>query len=332
MKGESNVRRYASKKSIKILLTGFLIFSLCLCGCKSTENAAKYKIKIAEQYGLAYAPISIMKQNKIMEKNLPGLEVSWQQLGNTAAIREAMLSNNLDVGFMAIPPFLIGWDKGMEWKIASGLSASPIGLITYRDDIQSIKDFSENDRIALPQPGSIQHILLSMACEKEFGNAQKYDDILVTMSHPDGMNTLLTQKDITAHFTSPPYIFKELENKDMHQILSGKEAMGKDFTFIVGATTQKFHDDNPEVYQVFVKSLNEAIDFIQNNPQEAAKTLSSVYDLPEEEVLNYISQITYENKIRGLNEFAAFLSKNDYISKNVTNLNDVLWEDANYVK
>ncbi len=328
------MRKYSSKKIIKILLTGFLIFSLCLCGCvsKSTENTAKYEIKIAEQYGLAYAPISIMKQNKIMEKNLLGVEVSWQQLGNTAAIREAMLSNNLDVGFMAIPPFLIGWDKGMEWKITSGLSASPIGLITYRDDIESIKDFSEDDRIALPQPGSIQHILLSMACEKEFGNAQKYDDILVTMSHPDGMNTLLAKKDITAHFTSPPYIFKELENKGMHQILSGKESMGKDFTFIVGATTQKFHDANPEVYQAFVKSLNEAIDFIQNNPEEAAKILASVYDLPEEEVLNYISQITYENKVRGLKEFAAFLSRNNYISKDVSDLNDILWEDVDYVK
>jgi len=323
------------KKMTKVTVI-MLLLSLVLSGCTNKEVAKKedYKISIAEQYGLAYAPIQIMKENKIMEKNLEGVEISWKQLGNTAAIREAMLADNLDAGFMAIPPFLIGWDKGMEWRIASGLSSSPIGLVTHRDDIKSIKDFTENDRIALPQPGSVQHILLSMACEREFSEASKLDNLLVTMKHPDGMSALLTKKDITAHFTSPPYIFKELEQEGMHQVISGDEAMGKEFTFIVGVTTNKFHDENPVVYEAFIKSLHEAMEFIENNPQEAAEMLAPKYNLSVEEVLKYITWegMDYTKNIKGIYEFKDFMLRNDYISKSFKDINDILWEDVQYEK
>src|SRR6056297_3356159 len=111
----------------------------------------------------------------------------------------------------------------MEWKIISGVSMSPLGLMAYKGNINSINDITLNDRIALPQPGSIQHILLAMACEKEFSDPDKFDEILVSMAHPDGMNAFLSRKEITAHFTSPPYIFEELKTGDIHRILSGKQ-------------------------------------------------------------------------------------------------------------
>ena len=271
-------------RNIIIISLGIVVLTLMGCESKNEKNVLQNKISIAEQFGLAYAPLQIMKENKILQKNYPAVNINWKQLGNTAAIREAMLSNQVEVGFMAIPPFLIGLDKGMQWKIASGLSESPVALITNSENIKSISDFSKKDRIALPQPGSIQHILLAMECEKEFGDAKKLDNSLVTLAHPDGMNALLSAKDITAHFTSPPYLFKELEQNNIHQILDGKEAIGVDFTFIVGVTTNKFHDSKPELYSAFIKSLKESIQFMQENPNKAAEILAPIYKLSKVEV------------------------------------------------
>jgi NitT/TauT family transport system substrate-binding protein len=271
-----------------------------------------------------------MKENKILQKNYPGVNIDWKQLGNTAAIREAMLSNQVDVGFMAIPPFLIGLDKGMQWKIASGLSESPVALVTNSENIKSISDFSQKDRIALPQPGSIQHILLAMECEKEFGDAKKLDNLLVTLAHPDGMNALLSAKDITAHFTTPPYLFKELEQTNIHQILDGKEAIGVDFTFVVGVTTNKFYDTKPELYSAFIKSLKESIQFMQKNPNKAAEILAPIYKLSKEEVLKYITHkdMVYTSEVRGVNEFGKFMKRNNYISKEYSDKNSTMWEDV----
>jgi NitT/TauT family transport system substrate-binding protein len=316
-----------------IIIIGLIIGILALMGC-SSKNDSKNNISIAEQFGLAYAPLQIMKENKILEKNYPGVKIDWKQLGNTAAIREAMLSNQVEVGFMAIPPFLIGLDKGMEWKIATGLSESPVALVTNSENIKSIKDFSKTARIALPQPGSIQHMLLAMQCEKEFGDAKKLDNLLVTLAHPDAMNALLSAKDITAHFTTPPYLFKELEQKNIHQILDGKDAIGVDFTFVVGVTTNKFHDIKPELYKALVSSIKESIVFMQNNPDKSAEILAPIFKLSKDEVFKYITNkdMVYTDEVKGVDEFAKFMKKNNYISNEYSDKSSMMWEEVNYEK
>lgn len=316
-----------------ILIFALIItFVLTGCGSEGPQATKTPKISIAEQYGIAYAPLQIVKEKKLLEEKLPGIQVEWHQLSNTTEIREGMLAGKVDAGFMAIPPFLIGWDKGMDWKIATGLSSSPVGLVTSKPGVKSLKDITDADRIALPQPGSVQHILLAMAAERELGDAKKLDTLLVTMSHPDGMNALLAKKDITAHFTAMPYLTKELENKDIHQILSGQEAMGQDFSFIVGVTTKKLHDNYPSVYQAFVRAVAEAVEFINNNPEQAAAMLADDYKLSKEEVLQYLTYegTEYSTKVKGIPQFAGFMARSGYLSKPLKQSKDVLWEDVSY--
>lgn len=320
------------KKEISKLLIIVLLISFIAAGCANTANTAEATINIAEQYGLAYAPLQIAKELKLIEKNLPGVKINWKQLGNTAAIREAMLANEIDAGFMAIPPFLIGWDKGMDWKIACGLSSSPVALVTNRKEIKSIRDFSEKDRIALPQPGSVQHILLSMACERELGDSKKLDNLLVTLAHPDGMNALLSKQDITAHFTTPPYLMKELETPGMYEILNGKQALGEEFTFIVGVTTGKFHDNSPQEYKALLKAINEAMKFMESNREETLEILSRQYEMSMEEVARNLDMegTEYSISIKGIDAFAGFMERNGYIAKAPKNVEEIVWDDMNY--
>ncbi|KPU45317.1 alkanesulfonate transporter substrate-binding subunit [Oxobacter pfennigii] len=317
-----------------ILLIIVLVLPPILFGCTKMQGRKdnQERIQIAIQFGLAYAPLEIMKQQKILEKNLPGVEIEWKQLGNTAAIREAMLSGDLDAGFMAIPPFLIGWDKGMEWKICCGLSKSPVSLVTWKENIKSIRDFTKEDRIAMPQPGSVQDILLAMACGKGFDNPRKFEGQIITLSHPDGMNALLTRGDVTAHFTAPPYLSMELEEPGVHEILKGNDVMEGDFTFIVGVTTDKFYDNSPELYEGFIASIKESADFINDNPEEAAHILSQVYDMPEEDILEYLHMegVEYGLNVEGTKKFAGFMKKNGYISRDITNERDIFQEDVEH--
>jgi len=323
------------KKTLSCLLTIVLLVSFISAGCTKQANTTQHKaVNVAEQYGLAYAPLQIAKELKLIEKNLPGVQVNWKQLGNTAAIREAMLANEVDAGFMAIPPFLIGLDKGMDWKIACGLSSSPVGLVTNKDTVKSIKDLTDKDRIALPQPGSVQHILLSMACEREFGDPKRLDNILVTLAHPDGMNALLSKQDITAHFTTPPYLTKELETADMHQVLSGRQALGDDFTFIVGVTTKRFHDGDPEAYTALTKAIDEAIQFMNSNREETLSILSEQYGMSREEVEKNLTMegMGYSTSVKGINSFAEFMARNGYISEAPKSVDETVWEDVHYEK
>ncbi len=307
-----------------IALICIVLFSFSLFSCRKEVEGS---ITIAEQYGLAYAPVQIMRVLRLIEKRIPEAQVNWEQVSNTAAIREAMIAGHVDIGFGAIPPFLIGYEHGMEWRIATGVSQAPIGLITTDNTIMSIEDITSGDTIALPQPGSIQHMLLSMEAQKVFGASDALDNRILTMSHPDGYQSLVSGS-ITAHFTSPPYIFNELRLEDARLLLSGEEAFGAPFTFIVGYATDEFHDNESELYEAFTRALQEAIDLITNDPTEAARLLADVYELAPEVIESYLTAegMIFSPEILGMEHFASFMYEQGYLEDIPVSRDLLVWE------
>ena len=61
-----------------------------------------------------------------------------------------------------------------------------------------------------------------MAAAKQWGTANyaKLDPLTVSMAHPDGMAALLSGGgEITAHYTSAPFQYKELAAPGIHKVL-----------------------------------------------------------------------------------------------------------------
>ncbi len=309
------------KKIIVIIL--MLTFFLTV-GCSKQKEQTK-EIVIAEQFGLAYAPLQIMKEKGYLSEALPDYEVKWVKLGNTAAIREAVLGESLDVGFLGIPPFLIGYDNGMEWGIFSGLSSAPLGLVSNDPAIKTLEDIEITDRIVLPQPGSIQHILLSMAAEKTFGQADYFDKQLVTMKHPDGMTALLSEGDVKLHYTSPPFLFEELKHENLSLVIDGNTCFGDDFTFIVGMTTKTFKEDS-QAYNALVSGVEASVNYMKTHPEESIEILSHYYDYDKVILKDYVYQqgITYTTDVKGLETFITFMVENKLLKETIK-VDDVLW-------
>ena len=94
-----------------------------------------------------------------MEERLPGVQVNWKQFGGPTAIREGMLAGEVDFGFMGPAPVLMGIDNGMEWKYAPGISFNEMAIVVNRPEIQSLRDFTPEDRIAVLSPACTQHVL-----------------------------------------------------------------------------------------------------------------------------------------------------------------------------
>ncbi len=96
------------------------------------------------------------------------------------------------------------------------MDASAASLNVNQDRLKSLADFGDGDKIALPDVGiSYQALMLQMACEQTFGEGQanRLDRLTVSMAHPDGAAALMAGRtEITAHFTSPPYSFQEVQS------------------------------------------------------------------------------------------------------------------------
>lgn len=313
------------------LLVLTIIMTILMTSCSVKQDKSENEsLIIADQFGLAYAPIEIMKAKDFLRQELDEvgaqeIEIEWKRMGNTTTMREAMISGDLDIGFVGIPPFLIGRDKGMDWKIITGISESPAALITTDPELGGIEDITEEHRIIVPQPGSIQHILLAMYAEKILGNAKAFDQQLLTLSHPDGLVAMSTGDSKQLHFTTPPFLQKELEIEGAKVLLDGDTSFGQSFTFIVGICPQRVYDDRV-VYEAFERALERSVVFMSVNPEETVNILAESYEYPKEELEKYLSnkQMKFTSEIKGVNTFIDFMTRNGWIDGAMDEA-DVLW-------
>jgi len=318
----------------KILMLG-LVVSLEMVGCGSAgvstneSSPVDKKIVIAYQHGMAYAPLNIMDKQELFEKYLPDVEIELKELGSGSAMNEGIISGDVDIAMMGVAPYLIGWDKGVPYKIYSAISHQPSGLVTYDSEITSLVDFTKEDKIALPSYGSIQHILLAMAAEKELGDMHAFDEQLINMKHPEGMQTLMTKQEVKGHFTTSPILNKELEIEGYHQVVSGVEAFGGDFTFAVGVAANDFYNNYPELYDGLVQATNEAMEFINENPEKTAEILAEVEGVTPEIMLTYLQAdgVDYTSEPCGILEMAQFMQRGEFISKVPTSMDELVFDN-----
>ena len=261
-------------------------WTLAICAAAalgaSAARAEVSEVRIAQQFGISYLPLTVMHHEQLLEKaaakaGIAGLKVSWAQFGAGNSMNDALLSGNLDFPSGGVGPLLTIWSKTrghQEVKGVASLNSMPLYLVTVDPKVKTIADFGESDRIGLPAVKvSIQAVTLQMAAAQAFGDANfaKLDPLTVSMKHPDAMAALLSgHSEVTAHFGSAPFMYQELMDPRAHRVLSSYDVLGGPHTFNVVWTTRKFHDENPRIYAAFLAALGEAMDIIHKEPQKAA--------------------------------------------------------------
>jgi NitT/TauT family transport system substrate-binding protein len=85
--------------------------------------------------------------------------------------------------------------------------------------------------------------------------------------NPDGMAAMLGgRSEITAHFTSAPFMYQELEDKRVEKVLSSYDVVGGAHTFNVVWATRKFVNQYPKVLEAFVAALDDVMQQIARDP------------------------------------------------------------------
>ena len=119
---------------------------------------------------------------------------------------------------------------------------------------------------------SVQAQMLHMAAEKALGKFDALDSLTVSMAHPDATAALLSgSSEITAHFTSPPFVQQQLKDARVRKVLSSYDIVGGPHTFNVSYTTGAFAKENPKTVAAIIAGVEEATVWIKANPAEAAK-------------------------------------------------------------
>lgn len=302
------------------------------------------ELRIAQQYGIAYLPLMVMRQQRLIEKHakqmqLGNLRVNWQRYTSGQEMNQALKTGLLHIASGGVVPMLRAWDgskEGAQVKGIAALGSMPLYLNTTNSKIISLRDFTSKDKIAVPAvKTSIQAVILQMAAEQAFGEGQhnKLDSLTVSMSHPDAAQALILNKgDVTAHLTSPPYTYQELGYPHIGRVFSSYEIMRGPATFNVVWSKKSFREKNPKTIRAVYNALQEAISIIQRDYRYAADvyTQQGGSDLSPEFIDKVLTNpdVKFTNVPLNVMKYARFMHKTGMINNKPDSWYDVFFDDA----
>ncbi len=301
---------------------------LMLAGCTAAGGASGgKKLRVVYQPGTTtYAQLVIMEQEKWLAKDLPDYEVSWTQVDAGAAVRDAIVAGEADVGAGGIGPFLVGYDGGVDWRILSALNDIELWLMVKEDRYQSLEDFGPKDKIAVVAPDSIQAIVLRKAAEEQLGDPHALDNNLVSLSAPDSVQALISGQ-IAAHFTAPPFQFQE-QDRGARPIVKSFDQFGR-HNLISIWVLQDFHDANQEAMQALWSNFQKATKLINDNPKKAGKILAKVSQIDPAEETRYLTEknVYFGAAPHGFISFAEFMKRADLIQQVPGSWEDLVYDN-----
>ena len=317
----------ASKK-IAAMLTGIGAAAVV----SFSAAAADASLNIAYQYGLAYAPLVVAQEQKLIETAYEeatgkSLELTWTQMSSGADINTGIAAGELDAGFLGVAPAVTGVMKGVGYKIFTNLSGQEHGM-TVSEGYSSLEDLVGSDaQIALVNIGSIQHIILAKALDEAGLDAHALDANIVAMKHPDGMAALLSG-NAAAHLTSSPYIFMEQNEEGFTQLPEVASAWTVEDSFIVGVAAEELYDTDKELYDALCAGIAAAIDYVNENQEDTA-ALTCEYDgnTPEDELF-YLQKGIYKADTSHVMELAEFMGRTQFIDAAPEAFSDLAFDNV----
>lgn len=267
------------KTASRVLVALGCLFSLATTPVSAEVSA----VRIARQYGIGYLQMMVMEDKKLIEKHareqgLGDVAVTWSTFADGTFASDAILTGNLDYAAGGLGSFVTLWDRtrgSLGVRGVAALNSMPMLLNTRNPNIKSIKDFTEQDRIAVAGVKvSSQATTLQLASAQVFGDANwsQLDHLTVNMAHPIAMQVLLSNAgEVTAHFASPPFQYDELKRAGVRTVLNSYDVWGGAQTFVLVWTTSRFRDQNPRLYAAFLSALSEATGFINRDRRAAAE-------------------------------------------------------------
>jgi NitT/TauT family transport system substrate-binding protein len=301
------------------------------------------EIHVGKQFGLVYMQLVLMQDQKLIEQHAKelgagDLKVDWVTLGGPAQLNDGIISGSIDFVAIGVTNLVTLWAKThgrVDVRALSGMNAMPLILVTRNPAVQGIKDFSEQDRIAVPSVKvSVQAMLLEMAAEQAFGEAERtrLDPLTVSLGHPDATTALLSGGgEVDSHFSSLPYQYLELRQPGIHRVISSFDIIGPHSVSAI-TTTGKFREQNPKVYAAFIAALQDATDWINRDKRGAAQAYLKVTQehISADDLVAMMSdpEVQFTRRPMGVQKFADYLYKIGSVTTRPESWKDLYFPEA----
>jgi len=298
-----------NKRILTIFTFVFIAISIISFTKMKYDNLNTIKIDIGYQSVTSQTwGALIMKNQDIFEKKLKEaypnkkIKVEWHDEISGAVINTNMISGKVQFGFMGDMPLILNMYKASTIKeydsklIAldgKGINGQNQSILIPKDSkVKNIEDL-KGKTISTPI-GSSAHYMLMKVLEK-YG---LLDDVNIVHQDVALSSQLLSTSKTDAFSIWAPYPNFLEEEGSGKVLIDGEES---NIDYLAGViVNNNYANENKKIVKLFIESLDEAHNFIKENPNEAAKIFAeeSGFDLniAKEEVEDICWETTIEDK------------------------------------
>jgi NitT/TauT family transport system substrate-binding protein len=280
-----------------------------------------------------------MIEERAAAAGLGSVKVTLTRLASGPVGSDMLLAGDADLVLGGWGPALTLWDKTKGSQKVRGvtpLCSSPMLLTSTDPRIHSLADFTDKDRIAVTAiKVTDQAITLQMAAAKAWGWEARFrlDSLEVSMSNPDGQAALLGGlSEVRSHATIIPFSVAELESGKAHLVMTSDDVMEPGATSAMVYASAKFHDPNPKLYAAVAQAFEDAVDWTNAHPHEAAEIYLARE--PRKEGVGWIEamirdpqRVRFGTTPRGMQTHADFMHSVGTLKNKPESWKDMFWEN-----
>jgi len=223
----------------------------------------------------------ILKSNSF--KYLDDYELEWKLFATGPAMIQAFKSGDIDIGYIGLPPVMIGIENGLKVKCVAGGHIEGTVMVasaSYKsfNELGNLKDVLKQfkgKKVGIPSKGCIHDVIMRWLVKDldiEIKNYQWADFI------PDALD----EGEIDAGVGTPSLATVMLSRPNFNIVIPSNKLWPWNPSYGITAG-EGLIEESPDFIMDFLKAHEKASNLIRNHPKKAAQIASGEIDFIDED-------------------------------------------------
>ncbi|MHA1467995.1 MAG: ABC transporter substrate-binding protein [Promethearchaeota archaeon] len=274
----------------------------------------------------AYHANFVLMGNKDLDNDL-NLEIQWKMFGTGPSMVKAFQNKKLDIGYMGLPPAIIGIDKEVPIKCVAGGHVEGTIMVANKEyktlaqlnnNISEVFSQFKGHTIGVPSKGSIHDVILTFYLKK-YNLLEN-----IEVKHYKQAEFIATdiQKGILEGGVGTPALAVFASTIFDSHLIIPPEVLWKDNPSYGIFFHEDIIDKEPEIVLKFLNHNKKASLMLRESPTQAAEIISTTFDILTQNYVSAVLEISpkycialSEGYVKSTMEFVRSLKDLGYIKK-----------------
>jgi len=225
------------------------------------------------------------------------LTVNWTMFGGGPAIVDALSKKEVDIGYIGLPPVMIGVDRGVPIKCVGGGHVEGTVMIGLPDsisldetngDIRAVLEQFKGGTIGCPPSGSIHDVIIRDLVNKcSLGSSI----MIKNYSWADFIPDALTDGELDAAVGTPPLSVVCAMACDARVIIEPPKLWPWNPSYGI-IVSEELLLNRPNMVEGFLRLHEDASNLIRDEPHQAAKMVARLVEVIDSDFIMQTYQIS----------------------------------------